>query len=124
METCGAELAESAIIPEKLGALMEHVAKNMVVHAEWVGTSTQASLAEQRALLDVAAHYRAIATAAAKAASTMQALRSLEPAPHDPARWDRAAFATWMQQKIALQTELAELLLAHADASKAALGGG
>jgi hypothetical protein len=123
MESCGAELAESAVIPEKLAALMEHVAKNLVAHAEWVGTSSDPSRAEHRALLDVAAGYRAIAHAASQAASTMRALRDLEPAPHEPSRWDRAAFATWMQQKIALQTELAALLLAHAEQSKAALAG-
>ena len=121
MESCGAELAESAVIPEKLAALMEHVAKNMVAHAEWVGTGGEASRAEHRALLDVAAGYRAIASAASQAAATMRALVNLEPAPHDPSRWDRAAFAAWMQQKIALQTELAQMLLAHAEASKAAL---
>lgn len=123
MESCGAELAESAIIPEKLAALMEHVAKNMVAHAEWVGTSGDASRAEHRALLDVAAAYRAIAAAASQAVTTMRALRDLEPAPHDPARWDCAAFARWMEQKIELQTELAQLLLAHAEQSKAALAG-
>ena len=123
MESCGAELAESAIIPEKLAALMEHVAKNMVAHAEWVGTSGDPARAEHRALLDVAAAYRGIAQAASKAAATMRALHDLEPAPHDPSRWDRAAFVEWMQHKVALQTELARLLLAHAEQSKAALAG-
>ena len=123
MQSCGEELAESAIIPEKLAALMEHVAKNMVAHAEWVGVEGDACRAEHRALLDVAAGYRAIAASASKAATTMRALGELEPATHDPAAWDRAAFATWMQHKIALQTELAQLLLAHAAASKAALSG-
>ena len=121
MESCGAELAESAVIPEKLAALMELVAKNMVAHAEWVGSSEDRARAEHRALLDVAAGYRAIAAAASKAASTMRALRDLEPAPHDPSRWDRAAFARFMQRKVELQTELAALLLAHAEQSKAAL---
>jgi len=123
MESCGAELAESAIIPEKLAALMAHVAMNMVAHAEWVGSDGDASRAEHRALHDVAAGYRAIATAASEAAATMRALRDLEPAPHDPSRWDRAAFATWMHRKIELQTELAQLLLQHAEQSKAALAG-
>ena len=123
MQSCGAELAESAVIPEKLAALMEHVAKNMVAHAEWVGTDGDASRAEHAALLEVAAGYRAIAAAAAKAAVTMRALRDLEPASHDPSRWDRAAFAAWMTHKIELQTELARLLLTHAEQSKAALTG-
>jgi hypothetical protein len=93
----------------------------MVAHAAWVGADADASRAEQRALLEVAAGYRAIAAAAVKTASTMRALRDLEPAAHDPSAWDRAAFASWMRRKIELQTELARLLLTHAEQSRAAL---
>ena len=123
MESCGAELAESAIVPEKLAALMQHVATNMVAHAAWVGTDGDACRAEHRALLEVAAGYRAIAAAALNAASTTRALGDLELAPHDPLRWNRESFATWMRRKIELQTELAQLLLKHAEQSKGALAG-
>jgi hypothetical protein len=121
--SCGAELAADAVIPELLSTLMAHVAENLGAHARWVGSATPASAAEHDALVGVAAHYRTIAQAAARAAAAMRGLVALEPAPHDPTALDRAAFARWMGRKIELQTELARLLLEHAEASRAVLAG-
>ena len=115
---CGAELGDAAIVPEQLAALMGHVAENLEAHARWVGVETPEAAAEQQGLLRLAADYRGIAAAAQRAAATMRKLHELEPAPHDPARWDRPAFLQWMRRKIELQRSFARLLVEHADASE------
>ena len=121
MQSCGEELAESALVPERLAELFQHVAGNLETHAEWVGTESEAARREHVGMLEVAADYRAIARAATHAARTMRGLEGLPAAPHDPARWDRAAFAIWMQRKVELQRAFAQLLQEHADASERAL---
>jgi hypothetical protein len=121
MQSCGAELAESAIVPERLGALLLHVSHNLVAHADWIGTASEEAQLERAALLAVAADYQAIAEAAGRAVQHMRDAAGLAPAPHDPSQWNRAAFVIWMQRKIELQRDLAQLLLDHAQASEQAL---
>ncbi len=118
MESCGAELAGGAIIPEQIARLMDHVSNNMVAHAHWVGTATDACRAEHVALLEVARLFRNTASCARSAAVAMRSMQHLDPAPHDPERWDRVAFVAWMQRKLELQTELGNLLLAHVDQAR------
>lgn len=118
---CGRELAASAEVPEALGALMNHVAMNLDAHAAWVGSNSEAARLERDAMTLVAREYRAIGSAAARAAAVMRSFAELEPAPHDPARFDRAAFAAWMREKITQQRALASLLLEHAAVSERAL---
>jgi len=115
---CGAELGAAAIVPERLAALMSHVAENLEAHARWVGTETPQARAEHQGLSRLAGDYRAIAAAAQRTAATMHGLRALEPAPHDPTRWDRPRFLQWMQRKIELQRAFALLLLEHAETSE------
>jgi len=119
-ETCGQELARDAEVPDSLGQLMAHVVKNMDAHARWVGASP-AGAREQAAMERVADAYRALASAAAQAADAMRAMKDLPAAPHDPGRWDRAAQARWMREKIALQRDFAAMILRHAQASESAL---
>jgi len=121
MESCGAELAESAVVPERIGELMQHVAENLVAHADWVGNDSGAAQRERDALLRVAEGYRAIASAAFDTATFMRGLGDLSAAPHDPARWDRSQFLGWMREKIVLQRAVAQLLLNHAEASERVL---
>lgn len=119
--TCGQELAQDSEVPELLGQLWEHVASNMVTHAKWVGTATPAAAAEHDCLTHIAREYRNVAAAAERAAAIMKSMEGLEPAPHDPARLDRAGQARFIRHKIELQLKLADLLVRHADASRAAL---
>src|SRR3954469_16853733 len=119
--SCGAELAQSAVVPEQIGALLLHVTQNLEAHAQWVGDSSEAARLEQAALREVAADYRAIAAAAARAVQHMRAAAGLASPAHDPDRWDRATFVSWMQRKIELQRALAELLLEHARLSERGL---
>jgi hypothetical protein len=121
-QTCGQEMAVSAEVPLRWQALMDHVAGNMDAHATWVGTATPAAKQEHDALRRVATAYRAMAWAAGSAAQAMQAMKDLPPAPHDPAKRDGAAWASWMREKIRLQRELAALLERHAADSEHALG--
>jgi hypothetical protein len=114
--TCGQEMAADAEVPELLARLMLHVAGNMETHAKWVGAGV-----EHDALRIVAREYVAIADAASRAARSMQAMREIPGVPHDPARLDRGALALWMRAKIELQLELAQMLTAHAVASRRAL---
>jgi len=123
MQSCGEELAESALVPERLAELFAHVAENLDKHAEWVGTESEAARREHAGMLEVAADYRAIAHAATHAARTMRSLATLPAAPHDPARWDQSAFAAWMRRKVELQRAFAQLIQEHADASERALHG-
>src|SRR4051812_37995728 len=109
--TCGQELAASAEVPAKLGELMQHVAVNLRVHAGWVGEQTDAARAEHEAMIAVAEHYERIGLAAVDAARTMRSLEDLVPPPHDATSFDRAAFGSWMREKIRMQREFAQLLV-------------
>jgi hypothetical protein len=120
-ETCGQELARDAEVPELLAELWEHVAKNMVLHAKWVGTDTPEATAEHDALTHIAREYRSIAAAAERAATIMKSMHGMPPAPHDPSRRDRPGQARFMREKIQLQLRLADLLVSHADASRGVL---
>jgi hypothetical protein len=120
-ETCGQEMAASAEVPLRWKALMDHVAGNMDAHATWVGTASPGARREHDAMRRVAAAYRAMAWAAGSAAQAMIDMKDLPPAPHDPARRDGAAWATWMREKIRMQRELAAMLQQHAAASERAL---
>ena len=120
-ETCGQELAASAVVPEKIAELMSHVAVNLRAHGAWVGDRTEAAKAEQEAMRSVAEHYERIARAAADAAAKMRSLNDLAPAPHDPATFELPEFRRWMREKIRMQRELAELITEHAAASEVAL---
>lgn len=119
--TCGQELAQDAEVPELLSQLWAHVASNLVTHAKWVGTATPTAAAEHDALSHIASEYRNIAAAAERAATTMRSMHDLQPAPHDPLRLDRLAQARFIRHKIELQLKLAQLLVAHAEASRSAL---
>ena len=121
--TCGRELAASAVVPEKIGELMRHVALNLRAHADWVGDQTDAARAERDAMRAVAEHYERLAGAAADAAAKMRSLNDLAVAPHDPARFDFPEFRRWMREKIRMQRALAELIVEHAVASESALEG-
>ena len=118
--TCGQEMAADAEVPEKLARLMSHVSSNMEVHARWVGSGSGGAR-EHDSLMVVAREYQAIADAAIRAASAMKAMRDIPAAPHDPLRLDRGRQALWMRAKIEMQTELAQLLIEHAEASKKVL---
>jgi len=118
--TCGQEMAADAEVPEKLARLMSHVSSNMESHARWVGTGPGGGR-ERDSLLVVAREYQAIADAAIRAASAMKAMKDIPAAPHDPSRLERGQQALWMRAKIEMQTELAQLLLEHAVASKKGL---
>jgi hypothetical protein len=119
--SCGHEIARDAEVPDLLGRLMGHVAENMVAHARWVRASSEAGAVEERGLLDVAEHYRAIATACESAAGAMRAMHATPPVAHDLARLDRDGLASWMKAKVALQRRLAHVLLSHADHSEEVL---
>jgi hypothetical protein len=122
-QTCGQEMASSAEVPRLLQALMNHVAANMEWHAQWVGARSTPARRERDGLLRVAREYRAMAAAADRAATAMNAMNGLAPAPHDAARFDRAGQARWMQAKIRMQRELAAMLERHARDSEKALAG-
>jgi len=122
-ERCGEELSRDAEVPQKLGQLMAHVARNLRAHAVWVGTKSSEAKLEHDALQQVAAGYEAIGEAAKQTAAAMTAMRELPPAPHDPNAFDRASFVSWMREKVALQRELAKLLVDHATSSEAVLEG-
>ena len=119
--SCGRDMAASAEVPAAVARLFGHVVANLRGHARWVGDGSPAACAERDALLRVALDYEHIAGAAQRAAEHMRTLHVLEPACHDPAALDRAAFGAWMQTKLELQRVLAELLLEHARASERAL---
>ena len=118
--TCGEELANDAEVPELLSQLWDHVAQNLDTHAHWVGTDGEPARREHDCLRLIASEYRSIALAAERAAAIMRSMHDLPPAPHDPARVDRAALTRWMRRKIELQRTFAKLLLSQAEASEAA----
>jgi hypothetical protein len=122
-ETCGQEMAAGAEVPRQWQALMSHVAANMDWHAAWVGEGSPAAKREHDALIEIAGAYRAMADAAARAVAAMTAMKDLDAAPHDPARFDRPGQARWMRTKIEMQRDLARLLVRHADESEAVLVG-
>lgn len=121
MTTCGQDVAASAEIPELWQALMNHVATNLEAHAVWVGVDSIAAKREHDALRRVAGEYRAMAEAAGRAAAAMKAMRDMAAAPHEPSKLDPARQERRMREKIAMQRELARLLLRHAADSDAAM---
>ena len=96
---CGAELGAAAIVPERLAALMSHVAENLEAHARWVGTETPQARAEHQGLSRLAGDYRAIAAAAQRTAATMHGLRALEPAPTTPPAGTARGFSSGCSAK-------------------------
>jgi hypothetical protein len=120
---CGEELAASAEVPEAWRDLMRHVASNLDAHAVWVGSDSPAARGEHDGLRSVAAAYREMADAADRAAALMRSLRSLPAARHEPVAFDRAAFQSWMREKIERQRALASLLARHAASSERAIEG-
>ncbi|MDC0682745.1 hypothetical protein [Sorangium atrum] len=120
-EPCGRDLANNAVVPERLAELFRHVADNLEAHAAWVGSATPEARLEHDAMRRVAAGYRGIGDAAGRAAEAMRAAGDLPAAPHDLARFDRGAFEAWMRRKIELQRGFAALLLEHAEASERVL---
>jgi hypothetical protein len=119
--SCGAELAASAEVPAQLAHLFTLVACNLETHAAWVGQASEAAALEHAGLLRVAQHYRSLVEAAEGAACAMRELASLPVAEHDLRAFDQEAFARFMQQKVAAQRRLADLLLEHAAESTARL---
>jgi len=120
-QSCGEEIAASAEVPEAWRDLMRHVAINLDAHASWIGTASPEANAEHDGLRRVADAYRDMANAADRAVVVMRSMRALPAAPHDPAAFDGAAFASWMRDKIARQRALAALLERHAASSARAL---
>src|SRR5215510_7668976 len=120
-ETCGQELAGSAVVPEQFAALFKHVAVNIRDHAAWVGTTNADAKREHDAMLSVAHGYEAISAEAQRTANLMRTLHELAPTAHDPKKWDREKFATWMKAKVRMQRTLANLLLEHAEQSERVL---
>jgi hypothetical protein len=120
-ESCGQELARGAEVPDELARLFAHVAENMDVHADWVGTMSPEAAREHDAMRAAADAYRKIAAAASDAATLMRGLRDLPLAKHDPARLDRQALAAWMRTKVTLQRDFAHTLLEHAAQSERVL---
>lgn len=120
-ESCGQELAGSAVIPEQFALLFEHVAVNLRDHAEWVGTLTLAARQEHDAMLAVAEGYEAISGEARSTAKLMRTLGALPSAPHPAEKWNRAKFEIWMKAKVELQRQLAQMLIEHAEQSERAL---
>jgi hypothetical protein len=116
--TCGQDIAGDGEVPELLARLLAHVAGNMDAHAAWVGRGSEAARLEHDGLVAVARAWRDMAAAAARAAEAMRSMRDLPAAPHDPAGLDRAAFARWMREKVAMQRALARMLLEHAEVSE------
>src|SRR6185436_1029240 len=102
-ETCGMELSRDAEVPQKLGQLMAHVARNLRAHAAWVGTQSAEAKLEHDAMQQVADGYEAISEAAGRTIAAMVAMRTLPAAPHDASKFDRASFAEWMREKVAMQ---------------------
>lgn len=120
-ESCGQELAASAMVPELVGALFQHVATNLRRHALWVGTSSPEAEREHHAMNSVAQGYDTLAAEARRTANLLRTLKDLQPTAHDPKGWDLGEFATWMHTKVELQRELAKLLLEHAEQSERVL---
>jgi hypothetical protein len=120
-ETCGQELAASAVVPEQLAALFRHVAANLRDHAAWVGTASVDTKREHDAMMDVAHGYEAIGLSAQRTATLMRTLENLPTVSHDPQKLDRKKFLVWMKTKIDLQRELARLLMEHAEQSERVL---
>ncbi|MEN9578318.1 MAG: hypothetical protein RJA70_1327 [Pseudomonadota bacterium] len=78
-ETCGQELAASAVVPEKVAALFNHVAANLRGHAAWVGIDSVNANREHEAMMGVALAYEAIAVDAQRAATLMRTMAGAGP---------------------------------------------
>jgi hypothetical protein len=128
-ENCGAMMKDTAKLPAKFAELMTAIADGQTAHANWVGMGKDAaSQAEAAAIKKIAQDHRDLAAAAKKAAADMEAAATLTPAPHDPAKMDQKAMQEQMTKNLALEREMANMMLKHADESekmmKDKMGGG
>jgi hypothetical protein len=115
-ENCGAMMKQTAALPKKFAELMTAVTDGMTAHANWAAMNKDPkSQAEAAAMKKIADDHRALAAAATKAASDMEAAGTLQPAPHDRSKMDPKAMADQMTKQIALEREMANMMLKHAD---------
>ena len=111
-----AEMAKAALpLPTKFAELMTAVSEGMTAHGAWVGAGKdKASKDEAASFKKLAADHKALATAAKKAATDMEAATKLAPAPHDMTKADpkggEHALAT-----AKLEREMAALMIKHAE---------
>ena len=83
--TCGKGLAASAVLPEKIGTLMDQLANVLENHMRALPAADANSKSEYDAYLRLVREHRAIASQLAAAAEAMEAYRSLPMGPHDEA---------------------------------------
>ena|SRR5688572_11080530 len=118
-ENCGAMMKSLVPLPTKFAELMTAVADGQTAHANWVGMSKDPkATAEATAVKKIADDHRALAAAAKKTAADMEAASTLQPVAHDKTKMDPKAMQDSMTKQIALEREMANMMLKHADESE------
>ncbi len=115
-ENCGAMMKSLVPLPTKFAELMTAVADGMTAHANWIaGNKDPKAQTEATNIKKIAQDHRDMAAAAKKAAADMEAAGTMAPAMHDMSKMDQKAMADSMMKQAALEKEMANMMLKHAE---------
>lgn len=107
--SCGAGLAQHAVVPRRVAVYLAELAETLELHREMLLLSDPSSKAEDEVYRDLAASYRDVAAKLRDAADRMAAQRDLPMGAHDESQWTdkhMKAFARFVHEQGALVSVL------------------
>jgi hypothetical protein len=119
--TCGKGLAAGAEIPERMGALLEVMARNLELHMRSLDPDNEAGAQELIANQRLIGSQRTVAGYLQALAGEMAGYRDLPMAPHDEAELNAPEVLDAFHALIASERDLASYLTASADAFEEAV---
>jgi hypothetical protein len=108
--TCGTGLAEHAVLPAKMGELLDSVADNLELHMQALDLSDSNAKLEYDAYLELANEHREIAAKLRTTANKLAGYWDLPMARHDPHVMSAPKLLEAFQRLVKVQQELQALL--------------
>jgi hypothetical protein len=120
--TCGQGLAETSLIPARLGALIAALAENLTIHMKALDLTDENAQKEYDAYRELADEYRSIAADLKSTAQKMSGYRDLPMGRHDLKVMSGPEVLQAFQQFVTLERELHTLLQSRLEQDQAMLG--
>jgi hypothetical protein len=117
-QTCGKGLAETSVLPAKLGELTDAVAEILEAHMEALDRTDQESREENDAYRELARTHRRIAMDLRETAGRMAGHRDLPMGRHFPEKTAAPRVREAFQKFVKLEQELAALLQMRMEADR------
>jgi hypothetical protein len=108
--TCGQGLAETSLLPARLGELIASLAENLTLHMEALDLTDENAQREYDAYRELTNEHRTIATHLKSTAQKMAGYRNLPMGRHDQKVMTRPEVLKTFQQFVTLEHELHTLL--------------